>query len=127
MFIGESASSTVLSDIINQRKDYGFRIYDYPKDNYDLPKIIEFWKDNGIHTIFIPSEHSLDKIFEDDLFRQAELNKVKISLVPNIIQNEFFEYEFNYIETVPVLSQAKYPLDFFTNVSIKGFSIFYFH
>ncbi len=119
MFIGESASSTVLSDIINQRKDYGFRIYDYPKDNYDLPKIIEFWKDNGIHTIFIPSEHSLDKNFEDDLFRQAELNKVKISLVPNIIQNQFFEYEFNYIETVPVLSQAKYPLDFFTNVTIK--------
>ncbi|GGG45423.1 exopolysaccharide biosynthesis polyprenyl glycosylphosphotransferase [Epilithonimonas arachidiradicis] len=119
MFIGESASSTVLSDIINQRKDYGYRIYDYPKDNYDLSKIIEFWKNNGIHTIFIPSEHSLEKRFEDDLFRQAELNKVKISLVPNIIQNQFFEYEFNYIETVPVLSQAKYPLDFFTNVTIK--------
>ncbi len=119
MFIGESASSNILSDIINQRKDYGYRIYDYKENDYDLPKIIEFWKENGIHTIFLPSEHSLEKTFEDDLFRQAELNKVKISLVPNIIQNQFFEYEFNYIETVPILSQAKYPLDFFTNSSIK--------
>jgi len=119
MFIEEGTSSNVLRDIINQRKDYGYRIYDYPQGNYDLSNMVEFWKDNGIHTIFLPSEHCLDKQFENDLFRQAELNKVKISLVPNIIQNQFFEYEFNYIETVPVLSQAKYPLDFFTNASVK--------
>jgi len=119
MFIEEGTSSNVLRDIINQRKDYGYKIYDYPQGNYDLPNMIEFWKDNGIHTIFLPSEHCLEKQFENDLFRQAELNKVKISLVPNIIQNQFFEYEFNYIETVPVLSQAKYPLDFFTNSAVK--------
>lgn len=119
MFIEEGVSSNILRDIINQRKDYGYKIYDYPQGNYDLSNLIDFWKDNGIHTIFLPSEHRLEKKFENDLFCQAELNKVKISLVPNIIQNEFFEYEFNYIETVPVLSQAKYPLDFFTNAAIK--------
>ncbi len=119
MFLEEGISSNILHQIIDERKDYGYKIYDYPKGNYDLPAIVEFWKYNGIHTIFLPSEHSLDKKFEDELFRQAELNKVKISLVPNFIQNEFFEYEFNYIETVPVLSQAKYPLDFFTNSVAK--------
>lgn len=126
MFIGESASSGILKDIINQRKDYGYRIYDYPANDYDLTNIIKFWKDNGIHTIFLPSEHCMEKTFENELFHQAELNKVKISLVPNIIQNQFFEYEFNYIETVPILSQAKYPLDFFTNLTIKrGFDILF--
>lgn len=119
MFIGEGASSNILEEIIHQRKDYGYRIYEYPSDNYEIDKIIEFWKYHGIHTIFLPSENCLDKSFENELFRQAEVNKVKISLVPNIIQNHFFEYEFNYIETVPILSQAKYPLDFFTNVTIK--------
>jgi len=119
MFFEEGISSNILHEIIDERKDYGYKIYDYPKGNYDLPNIIEFWKDNGIHTIFLPSEHCLDKKFEDELFRQAELNKVKISLVPNFIQNEFFEYEFSYIETVPVLTQAKYPLDFFTNSALK--------
>lgn len=120
MFIGETASTNILRDIINHRKDYGFKIYDFNHE-FDFQKIIKFWKDNGIHTIFLPSEHTLDRSFEDELFRQAEINKVKISLVPNIIQNQFFEYEFNYIETVPVLAQAKYPLDFFTNSTIKRF------
>ncbi len=119
MFIGESVSSGVLKGIINQRKDYGYKIYDYPADNYNISTIVKFWKDEGIHSLFLPSEHFLEKDFENELFHQAELNKVKISLVPNIIQNHFFEYEFNYIETVPILSQAKYPLDFFTNVTIK--------
>ena len=119
MFIGEGASSDILKDIILQRKDYGYKIYDFPGAYSDFTKIIKFWKDNGIHTIFLPSEHCFEKYFEEELFHQAERNKVRISLVPNIIQNHFFEYEFSYIETVPVLSQAKYPLDFFTNVTIK--------
>ncbi len=119
MFIGEGASSDILKDIILQRKDYGYKIYDFPGAYSDFTKIIKFWKDNGIHTIFLPSEHCFEKSFEEELFHQAERNKVRISLVPNIIQNHFFEYEFSYIETVPVLSQAKYPLDFFTNVTIK--------
>ena len=119
MFMGENASSDILEEIIHQRKDYGYRIYDYPQNDYNITKIVKFWKENGIHTIFLPSEHCLEKSFENELFHQAEINKVKISLVPNIIQNDFFEYEFNYIETVPILSQAKYPLDFFTNLTIK--------
>ena len=119
MFLGENASSDILEEIIHQRKDYGYKIYDYPPDHYDIDGIVKFWKDHGIHTIFLPSEHCLEKSFEDALFRQAEINKVKISLVPNIIQNDFFEYEFSYIETVPILSQSKYPLDFFTNLTIK--------
>ncbi|MBV6881185.1 exopolysaccharide biosynthesis polyprenyl glycosylphosphotransferase [Epilithonimonas ginsengisoli] len=118
MFIGESASSDILIDIINQRKDYGYKIYNFSED-LNIPNIVKFWKDNGIHTIFLPSGHLLEKDFENALFRQAEINKVRISLVPNIIQNDFFEYEFSYIETVPILSQAKYPLDFFTNLTIK--------
>lgn len=119
MFIGENASSDILAELINQRKDYGYKVYDYPSEHYNINDIVMFWKDHGIHTIFLPSEHCLEKSFENALFRQAELNKVKISLVPNIIQNDFFEYEFSYIETIPILSQAKYPLDFFTNLTIK--------
>lgn len=119
MFIGQSPSSNVLQDIIRQRKDYGYKIFDYNHSSYDFQDLIKFWKGNGIHTIFLPSEHCLDKDFENELFHQAEKNKVKIALVPDIIQNNFYEYEFNYVETVPILSQSKYPLDFFTNHTIK--------
>ena len=118
MFIAETASTNVLRDIISERKDFGFRIYDY-SGNINLEYIAKFWKDNGIHTVFIPSEHTLEKSFEEALFHQAELNKVKISLVPNTVQNDFFEFEYNYIGTVPVLTQTKYPLDIFTNFVVK--------
>lgn len=119
MFIGDSPSSDILQDIIKHRKDFGYKIFEYNDYSIEMTGLVKFWKDNGIHTIFLPSEHCLDKSFENLLFKQAELNQVKISLVPNIIQNNFFEYEFNYLETVPILSQAKYPLDFFTNVTLK--------
>lgn len=119
MFLGESTSFVVLHDIISQRKDYGFKTFEFNGEENNITQIVKFWKDQGIHTIFLPSEHSLEKSFENELFHHAEIHKVKISLVPNIIQNHFFEYEFNYIETVPILSQAKYPLDFFTNLTVK--------
>ena len=61
----------------------------------------------------------MEKSFEEALFHQAELNKVKISLVPNTVQNDFFEFEYNYIGTAPVLTQTKYPLDIFTNFFVK--------
>lgn len=118
MFLGDNASTTVLKNILEERKDFGYKTFSY-KGNYDFNSIVDFWKKNGIHTLFLPSENSFNKDFEDQLFRQAELNKVKISLVPNMIQNHFFEYEFSYIETVPVLEQAKYPLDIFSNATIK--------
>ena len=73
MFIEETASTHVLRDIISERKDFGYRIYDYPGIN-DLEYIVKFCKDNGIHTVFLPSEHSLEKSFEEELFHQAELN-----------------------------------------------------
>lgn len=121
MFLGEGESLSILEQIINGRKDYGYKIFYYPQDNYDFTELQKFWIKNGIHTIFLPSENCLEKNFENELFKQAEINKVRISLVPNIIQNHFFEYQFSYIETVPILSQAKYPLDFFTNGFIKRF------
>lgn len=119
MFIGESPSTKVLRDIISQRKDYGYKVFDYSRVHYNFEELTTFWKRNGIHTVFLPSEIDLEKKFENELFRHAEQNKIKISLVPDIIKNTFSEYEFNYLETVPILSQAKNPLDFFTNYTIK--------
>lgn len=119
MFIGESPSTNVLRDIISQRKDYGYKVFDYSQRHYNLEELTTFWKRNGIHTVFLPSEIVFEKKFENELFRNAEQNKIKISLVPDIIKNTFSEYEFNYLETVPILSQTKNPLDFFTNHTIK--------
>lgn len=121
MFLTNDQSSEILRNILNQRKDYGFKIFEFPLEkSQNVEELVEFWQRNGIHTLYLPSEFSeMENEFEREIFRQAELNKVRISLIPNIIQNNFFKYDLGYIETQPVLSQTKFPLDFLTNFIIK--------
>jgi len=127
MFLSENNSSKILREIFIQRKDFGFKIFEYPNKSYKIEEIIHFWKSNGIHTLYIPSEYSeTENGFEHELFTEAEKHKVKISLIPNIVQNNFFQYDLNYINTQPILSQAKFPLDFLTNFLIKRtFDLFF--
>ena len=44
---------------------------------------------------------------------------MKISLVPNIIQNEFFSYNLSYIQSQPILLPIKFPLESYTNSILK--------
>ncbi|MBW8362356.1 MAG: exopolysaccharide biosynthesis polyprenyl glycosylphosphotransferase [Kaistella sp.] len=124
MFLQENESAEILKNILNERKDYGFRIFNYPNKEFTINELIAFWKDNGIHTLFLPTETSLDATFENEIFQAAEIHKVRLSLIPNFIQNNFFSFDLGYIETQPVLTQTKYPLDFLTNYILKrGFDI----
>lgn len=119
MFLSEDSSTELLKTILTERKDYGFRIFEYPAERlFNTEKLIEFWKDNGIHTMYL-SSHRFEKDEEQEIYRHAELNKVRISLIPSIVKNNFFKYDLGYIEMQPVLVPAKFPLDYFTNITIK--------
>ena len=119
MFLGDDSSSKILKDIISKRKDYGYKIFEYPSENIDIKELKLFWRENGIHALFLPSQNYLNKDLEAQLFEEAELHKVNINLVPNIIQNEFFSYQLGYIESQPVLSPVKFPLEYYTNAGLK--------
>lgn len=119
MFLGDNDSSFILKNIISNRKDYGYKLYDYQQDTININQLKDFWHKNGIHTIFLPADHNLDKNFEKEIIEEAENNKVKVALIPSIIRNEFFEYDLGYIETQPILFPSKFPLSYYTNASIK--------
>lgn len=119
MFIHENSSTEVLKNILRDRKDYGYKIFEYPKDEIKTDQLIEFWKENGIHTLFIPLENSYTHNIEKEIFKLAEANKVHISLIPNITQSDFFLYNMGYIQTQPVLNQVKYPLEYYSNYLMK--------
>ncbi|MDQ1160294.1 putative colanic acid biosynthesis UDP-glucose lipid carrier transferase [Chryseobacterium sp. SORGH_AS 447] len=119
MFLNENSSSEVLKNVLKERKDYGYKIFEYPKTEIKPDELVEFWKSNGIHTLFIPIENTYDDREEKEIFRLAEANKVNISLLPSIAQNNFFLYNMGYIQTQPVLNQAKYPLDYYSNFLLK--------
>lgn len=119
MFLGDNDSSFILKNIISNRKDYGYKLYDYQQNKTDINQLKDFWHKNGIHTIFLPADHNLDKNFEKEIIEEAENNKVKVALIPSIIRNDFFEYDLGYIETQPILFPSKFPLSYYSNASIK--------
>ncbi len=120
MFLNENSSTEILKNILIQRKDYGFKIFNYPKeDAVDFEKLTAFWKEHGIHTMYISSESEIGKDVEQEIFRLAEIHKIHISLIPSIIQNNFLQYDLGYVETQPVLVQSKFPLDYLSNVILK--------
>lgn len=119
MFLYEDESTETLKNILKERKDYGYKMFTYNSANVNTDSLISFWKSNGIHTLFIPTENSFSDHARDEIFKLAETHKVHISLIPNISQNDYFFFDLGYIETQPVLNQAKYPLDYYSNFLLK--------
>lgn len=121
MFISDDSSTEILKRILEDRKDYGFKIHNYPDQDYtNYEKLTAFWKEKGIHTMYLSAEtNTFLKEQEVEIFRLAEIHQVRISLIPSIIKNNFFQYDLGYIETQPILVRSKFPLDFFTNSLLK--------
>lgn len=119
MFLSENNATDVLKKTIEERKDFGYKIFNYNSSEVNIENLVDFWKKNGIHTLFIPTENSFSNETEEKLFRLAEANKVHISLIPNISKNNFFFYDLGYIQTQPILTQTKYPLDYYSNFLLK--------
>lgn len=119
MFLGESSSTEILRNIFHNRKDYGYKIFNYETSTINPNEIVDFWKKNEIHTLFLSTENSFDENIETEIFRLAENNKVHVSLIPSITQSDFFLYDLGYIQTQPVLNQARYPLDYYSNFLMK--------
>ncbi|MDP2452787.1 MULTISPECIES: exopolysaccharide biosynthesis polyprenyl glycosylphosphotransferase [unclassified Kaistella] len=121
MFLSDDASSQILKNILTERKDYGFKINDYPpEDRFNFDRLVKFWKEHGIHTLYLSTEFSpYEKEDEAEIHRLAEVHKVRISLIPSVIKNIFFQYDLGYIETQPILVRSKFPLNYLTNIVIK--------
>lgn len=119
MFLGENESSEILKNIVINRKDYGYKLFEFNRKHIDIDSLKQFWQEKGIHTLFMPSENNFNKDLEKRIIKEAENDKVKVSLIPSIVKNEFFEYDLGYIETQPILSPSKFPLSYYTNAFIK--------
>ena len=119
MFLHEDSSTELLKNILTERKDYGFKIFEYPtEEKFNAENLKKFWKDHGIHTMYL-SALRFEQDEEKDIYKLAETNKVRISLVPSIAKNNFFRYDLGYIEMQPVLVRSKFPLDYLTNITMK--------
>lgn len=121
MFLGETGTTDILKNIFENRKDYGYKIFELESSDISPDRLVDFWRKNGIHTLFLSTENTFSEGVEAEIFKLAEDNKVHISLIPSITQSDFFLYDLGYIQTQPILSQAKYPLDYYSNFLVKRF------
>lgn len=120
MFLFENESSLVLKSIIEERKDYGYKLFDYKSAGVlDFSFLINFWKKNGIHSVFLPIANDLSEDESEKLFKIAAENRVHIILLPEINQSTFYQYSLDYINTQPILVERRGPLDYFTNQILK--------
>ncbi|GGP03974.1 undecaprenyl-phosphate glucose phosphotransferase [Cloacibacterium rupense] len=130
MFLSQNLSSNILKNTLSKRKDFGYKIFEQPSEKIELDELKKFWKEKGIHTIFLPSENTLEKKLEEKIFTEAENEKIRVVLIPNIIQEQFMKYELSYIESQPLLIPTKFPLEYYTNSVLKRsfdilFSVFF--
>lgn len=120
MFLGRNSSSDLLKERIIKRKDYGYRNFNFPiEDSNDIIKIKKFWKQNGIHTLFVANEFIQEITDENPLLKEAEDNRIKVIVIPQFLNHRFFSHHINYIESFPVLSPIKFPLEHYSNFIIK--------
>ncbi len=126
MFLDSDNSTEILKNILKERKDYGFKIHEFTlKDNLNYDELRKFWKVHGIHTMYISSSR-FESTEEQEIYRLAEQDKVRVSLIPSIAKNNFFQFDLGYIEMQPILVRSKFPLDYLTNIIIKrSFDIFF--
>ena len=72
------------------------------------------------------SSNRFENAQEQEIYRLAELDKIRVSLIPSIAKNNFFQFDLGYIEMQPILVRSKFPLDYLTNIIIKRtFDIFF--
>ena len=69
MFLDENPSTEVLKNTLIEKKDLGYLIFEFKGDFSNLKEIKEFWKENGIHTMFIPSESNTDQKLKDKILK----------------------------------------------------------
>ena len=120
MFLGEGSSIYILKNTLENRKDYGYRIFNLNKEaSYDIEKLKYFWKSNGIYSIFMSYDFANHSELQKLIFEEADRYNIKVNIVPNNIGNSISAFDLSYVETLPVLVRSKFPLDYFINYAFK--------
>lgn len=122
IFLGRSSASEILKDRISKRKDYGYKIFEINEAKISkIDDLKTFWKQNGIHTIFMTEDYFHNNFDDTEVLKEAELNKIRVNIIPKFSNHKFFSHEINYIEAFPLLTPFRFPLQYYGNYIIKRF------
>jgi hypothetical protein len=64
MFLGNNDSTEILKNIFKDRKDYGYRIFEYQNPEISVAEVVSFWKKTGFIRFSSPQKMHMMKILK---------------------------------------------------------------
>jgi len=120
MLIGQGDSLSMLKEILKKREDFGYKVFPFHQEKFDLNELQKFWTENGIHSIFIPLNHNFSEDLYSKILEAAETFGVSVSMVPERIFDGLQKYQVEYFDVLPVLKVVETPLSEPANLFIKN-------
>ena len=119
LIIGENCNSNKLKSILDNRKHFGYKVFEDKKDS-KITTVINSIINNNIKEIFISQSGVENKFYEVDILNYCERNHIKVNYIPYSLNNNLMSLEVEYIDTLPVFKMKKYPLEKSNNKIIKS-------
>lgn len=132
VIIGTNKNTFKLIETLKERPDYGFHIKAIftNKINFDMKEIevklfnkeslLSFFEENKIQKVFISQMSSLPKGTLNEIFEYCDKFHLEIIYIPHSSYSEFTRLEVDYIDTLPLLTVKRFPLDLPINLFVKS-------
>src|SRR5690606_27443261 len=130
IIIGYNANVQSLVNLIYERKDYGLSLVQHFKTNdknghqfFEIEILKETLSQKNIDYIYICLNNGLEEKVINEITNLAESHFIWIGFIPDNIINSL-SLEINYLDSFPILTYKKYPLDnSFNQISKRFFDI----
>lgn len=121
LIIGNNQNVNKLKETIHNRKDLGIKVFKILDPNKlllaDFNTLIS---QQNINIIYIALQDFNDNGYYKEIYEKAIENHILIYYIPYAFEEKALSYSVSYIDTLPVYSVKKFPLDYAYNQLIKS-------
>lgn len=121
IIIGNNNNVERFLKVINRRKDLGINVLGF-MDDQTLKEIDinEYFVKNKISIIYIAHNGLNFNPLYKDVYDSAQENHIEINYIPYTFEEKVLSFSVKYIDTLPIYSIKKYPLDYLHNQILKS-------
>lgn len=127
VILGYNDNAQRLEELLAQKKEFGLKIKDTfvthnPKDNQkllDLSKLGDYLSVNEIDFAYISLGNGMDEQLVDKTVDVLQKNYVSVGFIPSSLLETRQSLELNYLDSFPIFSYKRLPLDYPVNQLAK--------
>lgn len=121
LIIGYNNNVDRFLKIVKNRRDLGIDVIDLFDDNkFKDVDLNEYLKLNKINILYIAQNGLNYDLSYKDIYDVAQENHIEINYIPYTFEEKILSFSVNYIDTLPIYSIKKYPLEKVNNQIIKS-------